>query len=266
MKIISWNVAGIRALLKKEHFYNFIYEIDPDIICFQETKAFEKDVIFSKEFMNIYKYRYWNSNKGEVQRKGLNGIAIFSKLEPTMIYPIPEFDNEGRILSLGFKINNIEFILVSTYVPNSQKLGNVRYHFRNEWNNKFNNYVLNLGKNVIICGDMNVAHNDNDICNPRQKYNKIAGFFNCERQNMTEMLNLGFKDVFRTLNPLEKSSTYWSNFLKQERSNENGWRLDYFLIRTELLNFLEINKLNYKYNCFKEIKGSDHCPIIFCIE
>lgn len=256
MKIVSWNVAGIRSILKKDCFYDFIGEENPDIICFQETKALENEVNLLEELKEMYPYRYWNSNNGESQRKGLSGTAIFSKIEAKIKYPTPLFDNEGRILTLGFKIEDKEFILVTTYVPNSQNMSSPRYNFRNEWNTKFNEYLLNLGDKVIVCGDMNVAHEDIDIYNPRQKYNKIAGFFNSERENMTNMLKMGFIDLFRYLNPSIKSSTYWSNFLKQPHTHDNGWRIDYFLIRKELLEYF-----NFNYKCYIDVSGSDHCPI-----
>lgn len=266
MKIACWNVAGIRAIIKKGELDEFAGDNNPDIVCIQETKALESEVVLSEELKEMYPYRYWNSNTGLVQRKGLSGTAIFSKIEPIKVLPTPEFDNEGRIVSLVFKIKELEFVLVTTYVPNSQSMACQRYYFRNEWNNKFNEYLKSLGDKLIVCGDMNVAHKEIDICNPQQKYNKIAGFFNCERQNMTNMLRNGFVDIYRILNENVRNSTYWSHMLKQARSAENGWRLDYFLVKKELLLFMETNNIKYNFECCEEQYGSDHCPIILTIQ
>lgn len=260
MKIACWNVAGIRAIIKKGELDEFAGDNNPDIICIQETKALEAEVTLSEELKEMYPYRYWNSNTGLVQRKGLSGTAIFSKIEPIKVLPIPDFDNEGRIVSLHFKTDKLDFVLVTTYVPNSQSMGCERYNFRNEWNEKFNDYLKSLGNKVILCGDMNVAHEEIDIYNPSQKINKIAGFFNCERQNMSNMLDMGFVDIYRKLNPQGRSSTYWSHLLRQPRSAENGWRIDYFLVKKELL---ETNNINFE--CCEEQYGSDHCPIIFSL-
>ena len=266
MKIACWNVAGIRAIIKKGKLDEFAGDNNPDIICIQETKALESEVVLSEELKEMYPYRYWNSNSGLVQRKGLSGVAIFSRIQPEILLSKPEFDNEGRILSLTFKTDKLEFVLVTTYVPNSQSMASTRYNFRNEWNDKFNKYLESLGDKLIVCGDMNVAHQAIDICNPQQKYNKIPGFFNCERQNMSNMLQAGFVDIYRLLNENGRSSTYWSHMLKQPRSAENGWRIDYFLVKKELLMFIESNKLKYNFECCKEQYGSDHCPIILTIE
>ena len=261
MKIACWNVAGIRAIIKKGELDEFAGDNNPDIICIQETKALESEVILSDELKEMYPYRYWNSNTGLVQRKGLSGTAIFSKTEPIKVLPTAEFDNEGRIVSLVFKTESIEFVLVTTYVPNSQSMASARYNFRNEWNDKFNEYLKSLGDKLIVCGDMNVAHQEIDICNPKPKINKIAGFFNCERQNMTNMIMSGFIDVYRLLNENGRISTYWSHLLKQPRSAENGWRIDYFLVKNELLSMIK-----YNFECCQEQYGSDHCPIILTIE
>lgn len=261
MKIISWNVAGLRALLKKNNLYDLLKNINPDIICFQETKAEEHQIELIDEIKQLYPYRYWNSNKGLVQRKGLSGTAIFSKIEPINILPIPLFDNEGRVISLEFNINNINFILINVYVPNSQKIGTERFNFRNIWNNELNKYLISLNKEIVLCGDMNVAHKDIDIVNPNSKRNKIAGFYDMERNNMSEIIfNMNYIDVYRYTNQNKQESTYWSNFLKQPRSEINGWRIDYFLIS---YNLFKIIKNNHKYENLINIYGSDHCPLLF---
>ena len=257
MNIVSWNVSGIRAIIKKNEFYNFIKKTMPDIICLQETKALESEVVLSDEFKEQYPYRYWNSTKGTTQRKGFSGVTIWSRIKPLNLVPMfPEFDEEGRIICMEFE----KFILVNVYVPNSQKFENERYYFREKWNTQFQEYISNLQKikDVIICGDMNVAHLDIDISNPKAKKNKVPGFFDIERTDFAYLLEMNsLIDVFRTLNPLKQKSTYWSNFSKTKRSKENGWGIDYFLISQKLFetNIITVCRIHM------DVKGSDHCPI-----
>lgn len=262
MKIISWNVAGIRAIIKKPEFINLLNNDNkdlPDIICLQETKAEETQVILNDEIKNLYNYRYWNSTKGTTQRKGLSGTCIWCQSPPIKRLDTPEFDEEGRILSLEFD----NFILVNVYVPNSQKYESDRYFFRENWNKKFIEYLILLRKNkeLIVCGDMNVAHNDIDISNPEKKKNKMAGFYDTERNDFTSLLEkVNLVDIFRNLYPLERKSTYWSNFLKAIRSNENGWRIDYFLISDNMLSIVK------DYKILMDTYGSDHCPVLIEIK
>lgn len=255
MKIVSYNVAGLRAILKKQEFIDFLIENNFDIICLQETKAQEEQVELPDFIIYNYKYRYWNWTNGISQRKGLSGTTIWSKIEPLKILEKPIFDEEGRIISIELD----KFILVNIYVPNSQKLDSVRYNFRDIWNKLFIQYIGNLRsiKSVIICGDLNVAHKEIDIYNPKQKINKIPGFFNNEREDFSKLLyeNL-LIDVYREKYPDIKSSTYWSNFLKQPRNNINGWRIDYFLTSKEFYKEY-INDIII----LDSIKSSDHCPI-----
>ena len=261
MNILSWNVAGIRALLKKDNFHNLINENDYSIICLQETKAEEQQVILTEEIVKKYPYRYWNSSDGTSQRKGLSGTTIWCKYQPIKVLETPEFDNEGRIIAIELD----KFILINVYVPNSQKLDSDRYNFRSEWNTKFLEYLLKLKekKYIVLCGDMNVAHLDIDISNPKSKKNKVAGFFDNERLDFAYMIeNLYLIDIFRFRNPLKQKSTYWSNFLKAERKSTNGWRIDYFLISKELLE----SDLKISENICSNILGSDHCPINLNIE
>lgn len=261
MKITSWNVAGLRAMLKKEIFKNMINEYKPDILCLQETKAEESQVIIDEDLSSKYKYRFWNSTKGTTQRKGLSGVSIWCTSPPISMLTTPEFDEEGRILGLEFE----KFILINVYVPNSQKLENERYYFRERWDELFKNYIDNFkkinDKEIIICGDFNVAHLDIDINNPKTKKNKVPGFFDNERSDFAYLLETNnLLDIFREKYPTRRKSTYWSNFLKCERNNENGWGLDYFLINNNFK--LKINNIII----MKNIKGSDHCPIIFDFE
>jgi|TARA_B110000259_G_scaffold111986_1_gene127879 exodeoxyribonuclease-3 len=255
--ILSWNVAGLRAMLKKENLYQLIHEKDFDIICLQETKATETQVELTDELKETYPHRYWNSTDGTTQRKGLSGTTIWCKSPPIKFIETPGFDVEGRIVAIEFD----EYILVNVYVPNSQKLDSPRFNFRSEWNEKFLNYLTELKtiKNVIVCGDLNVAHLDLDISKPKTKKNKVPGFFDFERTDVGSMIKtLDFVDVYRCKNPYARKSTYWSNFLKDTRSAENGWGIDYFLISREL--FETKDQINIEI--LSDVYGSDHCPIV----
>ena len=258
MKIISFNVAGLRAMLKKQEFEDFINEPsgDYDIICLQEIKAEEKQLTLPS-YLDKYQFKYYNSTKGTTQRKGLSGVSIMSKIEPTTVLKCPEFDEEGRILTLIYE----DFILVNIYVPNSQRFECERYYFRENWNLKFSTYIGELTntykKEVIICGDLNVAHLNIDIVDPKKKENKVPGFFNNERKAFYDLLVFNnLRDVFRKLNPTQQKSTYWSNFLKAERSQKNGWGIDYYLATENI--FQKITDCKILMN----IKGSDHCPLL----
>jgi len=275
LSIFSWNVAGLRARLKPDETENnsnslmraLFNQVDEsgkykyfDIVCLQETKCTKEQATIPSEIQIRYPYRFWNSTDGTSQRKGLSGTTIWSASPPIRVLDTPDFDVEGRIVTAEFD----KFILVNVYVPNSQKLDSDRFKFREQWNNKFMNYISELQKekNVIICGDMNVAHLDIDISNPNSKKNKVAGFFDFERLDfafMTESLDL--IDVFRNLNLTKHRSTYWSNFMKGKRKSDNGWGIDYFLVSKELF---ESNE-NISQTIEKEILGSDHCPIILNI-
>ena len=260
LKIVSYNVAGLRAMLKKPEFEEFILNEENviDILCLQETKAEECQVNLSDKINEKYKYRYWNSTKSSTQRKGLSGVSIWCLSPPINNLGNPDWDEEGRILALEFE----EFILINVYVPNSQKFDGERYYFRKDWNDKFTNYITNIkniygNKEVIICGDMNVAYLDIDISNPKIKKNKVPGFFDIERVDFAYLLEINdIYDVFRILNPCKQKSTYWSNFLKAPRKQGNGWGIDYFLASINLIK----NKIT-GCNILMEVKGSDHCPI-----
>lgn len=258
MKIVSYNVAGVRAILKKPEFESFINnDLIYDIICLQETKAEEHEIKIPDYINAKYKYCFYNSTKGITQRKGLSGVSIWCSRPPINNLGYPDFDNEGRILTLEFE----KFILTNVYVPNSQKFDCYRYHFRENWNMQFSKYISELkntyNKEIIICGDFNVAYLDIDINNPKSKKNKVAGFFDIERSSFKYLLETNdLIDVFRNKYPNYQKSTYWSNFLKSERSKENGWGIDYFLATNNLI--LKVNDISIMQN----IKGSDHCPIV----
>ena len=243
-RIVSWNVAGVRAMLKKGNLEELLIQNDYDIVLLQETKAEEKQVKMPEKLAYMYPYRYWHSTKGTTQRKGLSGTAIWSKIKPISRIDEPEIDEEGRILSLEFD----EFIVVCVYTPNSQGL--------NTLHENFGNYITML-KNIkptIIAGDLNVAHRDIDIHNPKKHKNKYAGFFDLERDQMNDYLFRGFIDAFRDKYPtVEKKYTYWNQLNPKIRENNSGWRIDYFLTTSEI-------KIK-DCNILQDIRGSDHCPI-----
>ena len=267
MKIISWNVAGLRARLKNDmdsYLINALFNknesidiVNYDIVCLQETKCNEEQINLLSHLKNVYPYRFWNSTKGTSQRKGLSGVCIWCTSPPINNLGFPEWDDEGRIITLEFN----EFILINVYVPNSQKFDCERYHFRKNWNMKFATYINEIktnfsNKEIIICGDMNVAQLDIDISNPKQKKNKVAGFFDFERYDFSQLLYYcELKDIYRNFYPNSQKSTYWSNFLKSERSEKNGWGIDYLLCSSNI-----INKI-HSCNILMNIKGSDHCPM-----
>lgn len=273
MNILSWNVAGLRARIKNDENSNnhliqclFAQNNDSnigykyfDIVCLQETKCKEEQIKLPEEITIRYPYRYWNATKGTTQRQGFSGTTIWCSIEPKSIIPNAEFDEEGRIISLELE----EFILTNVYVPNSQKIDSERYRFREDWNSKFLNYINQLktiyNKGIIICGDMNVAHLDIDINNPKFKKNKIAGFFDNERIDFAYLLETSdLIDVYRNKYPKKQNSTYWSNFMKQPRNKENGWRIDYFLAS---IDYLKKNKI-IDCKILNNIMGSDHCPVL----
>tara|TARA_B110000977_G_scaffold156107_2_gene198619 strand:- start:418 stop:1251 length:834 start_codon:yes stop_codon:yes gene_type:complete len=270
LSIISWNVAGLRARVKQDGnldsslssaLFKQTHENGElkhfDIVCLQETKCTETDIILSSEIINKYPHRFWNSTHGTTQRKGLSGTSIWCVNQPIKNLTTPKFDVEGRIVAVEFE----KFILVNVYVPNSQKIDSDRFKYRKQWNYEFAEYLLFLKKekNIIVCGDMNVAHLDIDINNPKTKKNKVAGFYDFEREDFSLLLlKLDLVDVFRSLNPTKEKSSYWSNFMKVARQDNNGWGLDYFLICKELFNKNKVNNIEI---C-KGVMGSDHCPVI----
>ena len=208
-------------------------------------------------------HRYWNSSDGTTQRKGLSGTCIWCSYPPIKKIENADFDNEGRIIALEFE----KFILVNVYVPNSQAYDCERYKFREEWNTKFGIYLkqihLKFKKELIVCGDMNVAHLDIDICNPKSKKNKVPGFFDNERLDFGYLLETyNLVDVFRSKNPELQMSSYWSNFLKAPRKNNNGWRIDYFLVSRKLFESGVISNIKI----LMDIMGSDHCPLQLTLE
>jgi len=249
MKIISWNVNGLRAVLRKG-FLDFVKNENPDIICLQETKAHPEQVDLSLE---EYPHHYWNS----AEKKGYSGVAIFSKIKPlTVNYGIGILDEEGRVISLEFD----NYYLITVYTPNSKR-DLSRLDFRHyEWDQEFLEYIKNLPKPVIFCGDLNVAHTEMDIKNPdSNKTTKTrpgnAGFTDKERESFDKILDAGFIDSFRHLNPEEKKYSWWSYMFKARERNI-GCRIDYFCINDSLKHKIK------KADILTEVTGSDHAPIL----
>jgi exodeoxyribonuclease-3 len=248
MKIISWNINGIRAITQKD-FFDDIAKLDPDILCLQETKAQEEEVAEALAQMEGY-HKYYNS----AERKGYSGVAVLSKKEPknvTYDMGVAEHDNEGRVICAEYN----DFYLVNVYVPNSgQKLERLEY--RKGWDADFKNYLKNLEKTkpVILCGDLNVAHRPMDLKNDKSNYNKTAGYTQIEIDGMDNLLNAGFTDSFRHFHPDAVAYTYWSYRFKARERNV-GWRIDYFLLSDALVEKVE------KVDILSKYYGSDHCPI-----
>lgn len=248
MKIISWNVNGLRAVIKKGFFDN-LKEMDPDILCIQETKAQDQEVLKALSQQTDYNI-YVNS----ADKKGYSGTAILSKTKPIVVnngIGISEYDNEGRVICAEFD----KFYLVNHYAPNSgQKL--VRLDYREQWSMAFLKYLqkLQARKPIIVTGDFNVAHRPIDLKNDKTNYNKTAGYTQIEIDAMQNTLDTGLIDSFRHLHPDEIAYTYWSYRFKARERN-TGWRIDYFLISESLVENLTSSEI------LSDIYGSDHCPI-----
>lgn len=253
MKIISWNINGIRAITKKD-FFEDISKLDPDVLCLQETKAQDKEVEKALSKMTDY-HQYYNS----AERKGYSGVTILSKTKPISVtndMGVAEHDTEGRVQCAEFD----DFYLVNTYVPNSGK-DLVRLDYRKKWDSDFLNYLGNLKKTkpVILCGDLNVAHQAIDLKNDKSNYNKTAGYTQVEIDGMDHLLDTGFVDSYRHFYPEKVAYTFWSYRFKSRERN-TGWRIDYFLVSNSLMEKVkEVEILSDYY-------GSDHCPIQLQIE
>lgn len=245
MKLISWNVNGLRACLNKG-FLDFFQSIDADVFCLQETKM-QPD---QAEILTAGYCQYWYS----AEKKGYSGTAVFSKAEPLSVrYDIgsPRHAGEGRAITLEYP----DFFLVNVYSPNSQR-ELTRLAYRVEWQDAFLSYVLGLRekKPVVICGDLNVAHREIDLKNPKPNMG-AAGFTPEEREKFSELLAAGFVDTFRARYPdLEGAYTWWSYQFKA-RSRNAGWRIDYFLVSEELRDRVDDALI------FSDVQGSDHCPV-----
>lgn len=249
MKLISWNVNGIRAVMKK-NFLEFVQDHQPEVICLQETKAQDDQVKEALEPLDGY-YIYSNS----AQKKGYSGTAILSKTKPLTLQAdigMAEHDQEGRVLCAEYD----QFYLVTVYVPNS---GNdlKRLDYRQKWDKDFCAYLLKLEKTkpVIVCGDLNVAHKDIDLARPKPNYNKSAGYMQQEIDGLDRFVDSGLVDSFRVLHPQEEKYSWWS-YRGGARERNVGWRIDYFLTSKSLVG-------DYKSaEILNDVLGSDHCPVL----
>ena len=249
-KLVSWNVNGLRACMEKG-FMDFFDTADADIFCLQEIKLSAGQIVWDKPGY----YAYWNY----ASKKGYQGTAIFSKEEPISVaygIGIEEHDNEGRVITLEFA----DYYMVTVYTPNSQR-ELARLEYRMKWEDDFREYLLGLKskKPVIVTGDMNVAHEEIDLKNPKTNHHS-AGFSDEERAKMTELLNAGFIDTFRFFYPDAKERYSWWSYMFHAREKNTGWRIDYFLASEELKDRLVSAEIHDK------VMGSDHCPVELQIE
>ena len=252
-KLISWNVNGIRAVIKKG-FLNFVEKYKPDVLCIQETKAHPEQVNLN---LPQYPYKYWNwANK-----KGYSGTAVFSKVKPLNYFydlNIPKHDSEGRVITIEYN----KYFLVNVYTPNSKReLTRLEYRYK-EWDPDFLSFINDLEKNkpVIFCGDLNVAHTEIDLANPKtnkttQNFAGNAGFTNKEREGFKNILNNGYIDTFREFNNENQHYTWWS-YRSGARERNIGWRIDYFCISPKLRKQLNNSII------LSDVLGSDHAPIL----
>lgn len=248
MRLVSWNVNGIRAVMKKD-FLVSLASMETDILCLQETKAQDDQVLEALKELDGY-HIYTNS----AEKKGYSGTAILSKIKPIAIeydLGIEEHDQEGRVIAAEYT----DFILVTVYTPNSgSELKRLSY--RQSWDREFHDYLKQLEsrKPVIICGDLNVAHKDIDLARPKPNYNKSAGYMQEEIDGIQQYLNSGFIDSFRLIHPNKEKYSWWS-YRAGARAKNVGWRIDYFLVSSVLKDKVK------DADILNEIMGSDHCPV-----
>lgn len=250
MKFISWNVNGLRACVGK-NFLDFFNSIDADIFSLQETKLQEGQI----ELDLPGYYQYWNY----AEKKGYSGVAAFTKKEPVSVTKgigIPEHDKEGRVLTLEFE----DFYYVTCYTPNSQN-ELARLDYRMEWEDAFRAYLLklNTNKSVILCGDLNVAHNEIDLKNPKTN-RKNAGFTDEEREKMTVLLSSGFTDTYRYFYPDTEGVYSWWSYRFKAREKNAGWRIDYYIVSNDIKDRLVSAHIH------TDVLGSDHCPVELVIK
>lgn len=245
MKLISWNVNGLRACMNKG-FKEFFDSEDADFFCLQEIKLSEGQIEFAPDGYHAY----WNY----AEKKGYSGTAIFAKEEPISVsygLGIDEHDHEGRVITLEYP----DFYMITVYTPNSQN-ELARLDYRMKWEDDFRSYLTELKtkKSVIVCGDMNVAHKEIDLKNPKTNRNN-AGFTDEERAKMTELLDSGFIDSFRYFYPDQEQIYSWWSYRFKAREKNAGWRIDYFLVSEDMKDRLKGAAIH------TEIMGSDHCPV-----
>ena len=250
MKFISWNVNGLRACLQKG-FMDFFTHSDADFFCLQETKLQEGQLQLELPDYN----QYWCY----AEKKGYSGTAIFAKETPLSVsYGLgnPELDNEGRLITLEYQ----DFYLVTCYTPNAQR-ELARIEHRLKWDEAFRNYLVQLDaqKPVIVCGDLNVAHNEIDLKNPSTNRGN-AGFSDEERGSFSQLLSCGFTDTFRKLYPDTTGAYTWWSYMFQARAKNAGWRIDYFLVSERLAEKISATPI------YSDVLGSDHCPVGLSLE
>ena len=245
MKLISWNVAGLRACYKKG-FMDFFEKENADIVCLQETKVLEEQLPFHIEDYHMY--------LNPAERKGYSGTMILTKEKPLDVFygiDIEKHDHEGRVITLEYH----DFYLVTVYTPNA-KAGLERLDYRMEWEDDFRMYLKSLetSKPVICCGDFNVAHEEIDIKNAKANIGN-AGFTYEEREKFTQLLNAGFIDTYRYLYPTKEGMYSWWSYMRNARANNAGWRIDYFIMSKSYISHLQDAMI------YTDVYGSDHCPI-----
>ena len=250
MKLISWNVNGIRACVQKG-FLDFFKDVDADIFCIQESKLQEGQINLELEGY----HQYWNY----AEKKGYSGTAIFTKIKPVSVsygINIEEHDKEGRVITLEFE----DYYVITVYTPNSQN-ELARLDYRMKWEDDFRAYLKDLEKNkpVILCGDLNVAHKEIDLKNPSTN-RKNAGFTDDEREKFSSLLKSGFIDTFRYFYPEVTGAYSWWSYRFNARKNNAGWRIDYFVVSEYLKDKLVSAKIH------TDVLGSDHCPVELVIK
>ena len=261
MKLISWNVNGIRACLKKG-FKEYFKKENADIFCLQETKLQVEESSNNSEvneILNLQIFNNYNSYWNSAEKKGYSGTAIFTKIKPISVkygIGIEEHDKEGRVITLEYE----HFYIVNIYTPNSKRKLE-RLGYRQIWEDEIRNYLLKLKekKEVIMCGDLNVAHKEIDLKNPKNNKGN-AGFTNEEREKMTKLLDSGFTDSFRYLYPDKENCYSWWSYMGKAREKNIGWRIDYFIVSNNIKNKIKQAQI------YDKILGSDHCPVGLEIE
>ena len=242
MKIVSWNVNGLRAAINKG-FYDFFNQVNADLFGIQETKMQENQV--DDDMKKLGNYQYWNS----AEKKGYSGIAVFLRNKPLKV--TYGDDNEGRVITCEYE----DFFFVNCYVPNSKRELE-RLDYRMEWEDKMREYLISLDKvkPVIYCGDLNVAHKEIDLKNPNTNH-RSAGFTDEEREKMTNLLDSGFVDSFRFVNPDVIDAYSWWSYMFHAREKNVGWRIDYIIVSERIKNKIKDVKI------YNDVLGSDHCPV-----
>jgi len=246
MKLISWNVNGLRACVGKG-FLEYFKEVDADIFCIQETKLQQGQIELE---LPGYE-QYWNY----AEKKGYSGTAVFTKIKPVSVkYGIgmDEHDQEGRVITLEYE----DFYLVNAYIPNSQR-ELARLDYRMKWEDDFREYLMELDKvkPIVYCGDLNVAHKEIDLKNPKSN-RRNAGFTDEEREKMTKLLDSGFVDSFRYFYPDKEDAYTWWSYMGNARAKNVGWRIDYFIVSERLKDRMKDAEIH------SHVMGSDHCPVV----